>query len=106
MDTAIQAVMRAMLQQGWFTKSDGECEAPTGYFGYVTNTKAELESIRDAFSDVIEAYGDFKDEDMIGSFLCVIDAAGGFWTFRKANDEKAKREFKIYEKRYTQWCEN
>ena len=57
MNTAFEALMKAMLQGGWFIKSEGDVESPLGFFGYVTNTKPELNEIYDAFEDVVKAYG-------------------------------------------------
>lgn len=106
MDTAFQALMKAMLNHGWFTKSSGEDGSYTGYFGYVTNTQAELKEIREAFSEVIEAYGDPKDEDLIGSFVGVVDAVGTMHIFRHSDDNAAKSDFNRYEERYQKWLGN
>lgn len=64
MDTLQEALFRAMLNNGWFTDSDGDVESPTGYFGYVVNERGEFggdfDGVYDAFRDVIDTYA--KDE--------------------------------------------
>ena len=57
MDTLQQALFRAMLNNGWFTDSDGDVESPTGYFGYVVNERGDWNGVFDAFSDTLVAYG-------------------------------------------------
>lgn len=106
MDTPLEALFRAMMNDLWFTKTDGAVDSFTGYFGYVTNTQAELKEIREAFSEVIDMYGDPKDEDLIGSFLVVIDSNGGIHIRRFGSDDFAKAEFAIYERKYAQWLGN
>lgn len=106
MDTPLQALFRAMMNDGWFTKTDGDVDSFTGYFGYMTNTQAELKEIREAFSEIIQMYGNPKDEDLIGSFLVVIDSNGSIHIRRFASDDSAKSEFAIYEKKYAEWLGN
>lgn len=76
MDTAFEAIMRDMLNNGWFTASAGDVESPTGYFGYVVNTGPELIGIRDACADTISAYGDVPDSELIGAFFASINSDG------------------------------
>lgn len=57
MDTLQEALFRAMLNDGWFTDSDGDVEAPTGYFGYTVNAREDWNSeFYSAFGDTIAAY--------------------------------------------------
>lgn len=57
MDTLQEALFRAMLNGDWFTDSDGDVEAPTGYFGYVVNAREDWSSeFLSAFEDTIKAY--------------------------------------------------
>lgn len=43
MDTSVEALFRDMMNNGWFIDSDGDVESHVGYFGYVNNTKRELD---------------------------------------------------------------
>ena len=57
MDTLQEALFKAMLNRDWFTDSDGDVEAPTGYFGYVVNAREDWSSeFLSAFEDTIKAY--------------------------------------------------
>ncbi len=76
MDTAQQALFRDMLNNGWFTESDGDVESPTGYFGYVVNAWGEYDEVRDNFSDTIAAYGDVAPMDFYGVYLARINSDG------------------------------
>ena len=76
MDTAQEALFRAMLNGDWFTQSDGDVEWSLGFFGWVHNHPSELASIRDAFSDVIDSYGNPADEDIVGVWWADINSNG------------------------------
>ena len=57
MDTLQEALFRAMLNNDWFTASDGDVESPTGYFGYVVNDRSDWSSeFLSAFEDTITIY--------------------------------------------------
>lgn len=58
MDTLQEALFRAMLNDGWFTDSDGNVESPTGYFGYVVNSDSDWNEVASVFEETIAAYGD------------------------------------------------
>lgn len=76
MDTALEALFRDMLNNGWVTASNGEADSPTGYYGYMTNTGAEVESILDAFSETVEVYGVPTHEEIIGNFIVSYGSTG------------------------------
>lgn len=103
MDTALEALFKDMLTHGWFTKSDGHVDSPTGWFGYVTNTKEELSEIYDAFSDLIDAYGKPNDEDVIGSFTAYINSDGIIFITRHPNDATARYIFETNVHEYNEW---
>ena len=57
MDTLQEALFRAMLNDGWFTDSDGNVDSPTGYFGYVVNDRSDWSSeFLSEFEETIAAY--------------------------------------------------
>lgn len=103
MNTAFEALMKAMLQHGWFTKSDGDVDSPLGYFGYVTNALSELELIYDAFEDTVDIYGYPSDDDMVGSFFAMIHSSGVIHIVRKTSDEEAKEAFLNHNNEYIEW---
>ena len=99
MDTLQEALFRAMLNDGWFTDSDGNVESPTGYFGYVVNSRNDWnDEFYSAFGDTIAAYvGDtFSTPDyaenwirnnFCGVFVARIDS-NGIVTIRKVGEYK------------------
>ena len=56
MDTAQEALFKAMLQNDWFTASDGETDFSLGYFGYVHNHPDEWFEVSQNFCEVLSAY--------------------------------------------------
>lgn len=95
--------MKAMLNDGWFTKSEGDVESPLGFFGYVTNLKAELNEVYDAFSNVVKAYGYPAEKDMVGSFFAMINSDGLIRIVRKDSDYEAKESFFNHRMEYIEW---
>lgn len=106
MDTALEALFRAMLTNDWFINSDGNVEAPTGYFGYVYNNLSELPEIYEAFSDVIEGYGKPDDEDIVGSFYASIDSNGIIHIVSFATQSQAKSAFDMALSEYIKWSDS
>jgi hypothetical protein len=56
MDTLQEALFKAMLNNDWFTASDGDVEFSLGYFGYMANSAADWYEVYHAFEDTIKAY--------------------------------------------------
>ena len=98
MDTNFEAMMRAMLNTGWFTRSDGDVESPLGYFGYCITEKKDLFLLRQTFQEVIGAYGDPSEEELIGNFYASINSQGSMYIYREETPELAKESFEIMEK--------
>lgn len=106
MDTALEALFKDMLNNGWFTKSDGDVESPFGYFGYVINEAAELPELYDAFETVIKAYGKPKDEDVIGKFIAYINSNGIITIERMGSKIECDVWFRNTERAFTKWGES
>ena len=133
MDTLQEALFRAMLNDGWFTDSDGDVEAPTGYFGYVVNDGGDWTGVEDAFSDVIESYagselspdnfGAWADANFYGVYSAFIDSNGIITIYRHGDYVRtpgvavlgievtpvvraAQRWYKGELTRYNNWQEN
>ncbi|HPE52969.1 MAG TPA: hypothetical protein PK852_02520 [Mesotoga prima] len=104
MMTALEALLKSMLQQGWFTASDGDVESPLGYFGWTWVVEDDLYEIREAFSDVIKAYGD-PGHKLIGNWFAVLNSNGilSFWD--KDNRHLAERNYSHYVTEYNEWLE-
>lgn len=103
MDTNFEAMMRAMLNTGWFTRSDGDVESPLGYFGYCINEKKDLFLLRQTFQEVIGAYGDPSDEELIGNFYASIYTTGTIYIYRKDTPQEAKEAFENIQSEYLEW---
>jgi hypothetical protein len=105
MDTAQEALFKAMLNEGWFIASDGDVESPTGYFGYVANRENELAEIREAFSDTLDAYGPVADEDLIGAWIASIASTGVISIRSMPADVVAKQWYEDTLSDYLAWLE-
>lgn len=125
MDTAQEALFRAMLTDGWFTASDGDVDSPTGYFGYVTNTLAEycgqgfdsitgepfspehpaIGSILAEFNDTVSVYGIPAISDIVGAFVVKINS-DGILTIQSFHDEaSARQQYAACMAVYTEWLD-
>lgn len=91
MDTAQEAIYRAMVNDGWLTDSADDGEG--GYAGFVTNTGAEWAEVADAFSDVIDTYGAPLITEFIGSWVVSINSDGVIRIVRTPNDRAARDLF-------------
>lgn len=77
MDTEQESLFKAMLNHDWFTKSDGDVESPTGYFGWTVNHPSDWFEVAQNFIEVITDPGDMKPPEwFIGVFWASIDSNG------------------------------
>lgn len=105
MRTATEALFDAIVSGGWANRSDGDVESPTGHFALVSNSREELPELRQAFSDVIDTYGDVSDDDLIGHFIVTTDSDGFVDVTRYPSVVSAASEFVTLSRRYTAWNE-
>ena len=105
MDTAQQALFRAMLNNDWATKSDGDVDSSTGFFGYMTNPQAEVASILDAFADIVVAYGRPADSEIVGSWVVRINSHGIIFIDQEADDNAAHSAYRELSDRYTDFLD-
>lgn len=103
MRTSIEALFESMVNDGWFTATDGNVESPTGHFAYVTNTVDEVASILDAFAESVDTYGVPATDDIVGSFVVVTDDQGFIAIHRYANDRDARSAFQSLQGVFTEW---
>lgn len=106
MNTALEALFRDMLNDGWFTNSDGSISSPFGYFGYVTNEENQLLEIYEAFRETVDTYGMPEDKDIIGSFVAYISDDGSITIERMSTEAEAKLWFDNSLRDYLKWHEN
>src|SRR6185295_6501892 len=76
MDTAQEALFKAMLNSDWFSQSNGNTECSLGHFGWVHNHPSEVSAIRTEFEDVIKVYGPIADEQIVGVWWASINSNG------------------------------
>lgn len=106
MDTALEALFRAMLQEGWFCASNGETDSPTGFFGYVTNEPNEIKELTEAFFKTLETYGAPSDSDVIGAFTAHIDSNGIISIHRWDSKQEAEKAYLAASSEYEKWLMN
>jgi hypothetical protein len=103
MKTALEAVLQAMITQGWANESDGDVEAPTGHFARVTNEARDIDGVHDAFKDVIVAYGLGDESVLIGHFLVREDSQGFVDVTSYDNPIELTRDFQALQDAYAEW---
>lgn len=103
MNTAQEALFKAMMNDAWFTKTDGETDSPTGFFGYVVNKTGDWHEISEAFSEVIAAYGKPSDHEFYGAFTAVINDQGVIRIVKWDNEDDAKKVFDKAVNDYQEW---
>lgn len=106
MKTALEAVLQAMVAGAWANESDGDVEAPTGYFARISNSEAELAEVEQAFSDVIEAYGMEDTRELVGHFLVVQNDQGFVYITSYENPIELTRDYQALQDAYAQWDED
>lgn len=99
MDTPIEAMLRALFNDDWFTAIGGDDEF--GYsFGHITIKRNEVSHLLAEHSDTVGWYGD-PGFDIVGSWYVTINSDGMIRTERYAIDSGMPQQlFGIDEEQY------
>lgn len=92
-DSPRDQILHAMAQQEWANESDGNVEAPTGFFYRISNSSADISEIVAAFLDEIsdiDPSGTFNPMELKGHFLLVENDQGQIFV-TEFDSEKALR---------------
>lgn len=111
MDTAQQALFRAMLTGDWFCESYGDVESPTGYFGWMTNSKYDNltetnPEFMSFFGDTISTYGMPEQSEIVGNWVVVIDSNGTIYIHKMDSIGEARRVYRAKVAEYNRFTEN
>lgn len=103
-DSPRDQVLHAMAQQGWANESDGNVEAPTGWFCRISNALDDVVSIIDAFGlEALEIDPNFDFSEVIGHFLLVEDDQGFISVFEFESEWHAANAFIAQQRAYLEW---
>lgn len=105
MDTAYEAIMRALIIHGWMDDHDGSVDSPTGYFGYLTIDNSLLPYVWEEFADVFGTYGPVSDVHLAGTHYVIINS-DGIITAMKVTPETAKQAFASQQVEYEAWLDD
>lgn len=92
---------RAIVDAGWANKSDGDVEAPTGHFAFVSIAPNELSELLDAIGHH-ESFG----PPMPGVYLVIEDSDGNTTLLEYYVESGAKMAFNMMAREYAIWNAN
>lgn len=97
LDTAFKAIVAA----GWAMKSDGNVEAPTGYFAKIPISKEELPELMDA------VFGHVDDPDEVtiepGYYVTKENSDGIIWIWKYNAKFLMDSHYASLEREYAEW---
>lgn len=103
-DSARDEYLYTMWLDGWAEASDGESEAPTGFFCMMSNTEKELPEIHDAFGWLYPTK-DLPDSNaLIGNFLIVTDDHGMVWVLSYESRAELEKAYNDSVDNYCEWA--
>lgn len=103
-DSPRDAVLHAMATQGWCNESSGEVDSPTHWFARVSNERAELVEIEQAFSDDVYLVGvEFDWDAIIGHYLVTEDSQGFAYVTQYDNEADLIAAFRALDATYSEW---
>jgi hypothetical protein len=100
-DSRRDELLYTMSVDGWAIASDGNVEAPTGWFAYMTNTPAEIAEIKQAFPD----FSDVPDAEIVGSFYLSEDS-NGFFTVTESTKSGVVEAFNADVEAFNAWSDS
>lgn len=106
--SARDEVLYHMDMDAWSMESDGNVDAPTGFFAMMENLPNDMEGIIDAFPDelnvMVEARESFSN--LIGWFLLYHDDQGFFSVVEYNSLSDLRGAFRDLQAQYEEWGNN
>lgn len=99
-NSARDELLYAMTLDGWANESDGNVEAPTGFFARISNDPQDVPSIRDAFPN--ETKG-MANSTMVGHFLMKENSQGFVYVTTYPDSVSLIRDFRALEAEFSEW---
>lgn len=96
-------VLRVMMDDGWANASTGDVASPTGRFGRITNTPAELPEVVLAFEDDLQRLGLERAEELLGHFLVIDRGAGPADVVQYGSSRQLIRDYEQLKLAYALW---
>lgn len=96
-------VMLDMFDNGWFTETDGDLEAPTGRFGWTSVTPDEHAEVVEAFDWFIREHDLMEPERLIGNFVLRHTYGDILELYEYGSERDARHSFWDYQTEYREW---
>lgn len=100
---AVTRVLHQMSMDGWANESDGDVQAPTGWFAYMINDAADRDSLVDAFADVM-ADKDVTVEEVMGAWLLMEDNYGFKSAVDYGTEHAVRQMYGLLSREYQLWA--
>lgn len=95
----LENAFKQIITAGWAMKSDGNVEAPCGYFAKIPIAPNELSELLDAVFD-----GDVPEVTIQpGYYFTKEDSAGNMWIWKFDNKYLMDAFYRIFEREYENW---
>jgi len=105
-DSPRNQLLHAMARQDWANESNGNVEAPTGWFCRISNSSADISEIVATFLDEIsdiDPSGTFNPMELKGHFLLVENDQGGIYVNEYSSESEVIRAFTAMTDQYAYW---
>jgi len=105
-DSPRDQLLHAMARQDWANESNGNVEAPTGWFCRISNSPEELPEVFGAFPEQITEFAKFDLRELVGHFLLVENDQGQIFVTEYDSEDEVKAEFDYLSDVYTMWSDD
>ena len=101
MSRDIDNAFKAIISNGWANETDGNVEAPMGFFAII-----DLTTEREQITEILAEYElDGAMEHIEPSWYITTEDTRGFLSYERSTEIAAKEWFKQMQKRYYKWSE-
>lgn len=110
--SARDSILHYMAISDWANASDGNVEAPTGYFWRISNTPADVQQGNTEFSSLLEEWLTDSPEvtdspalraELVGHFLLVETDQGFVEVYSYATEAELLKEYEYRESVFSEW---
>lgn len=104
-DSARDEYLYDMCVGEWANDSDGDSEAPTGYFWQISNSPEELSEIVDAFGNLETRLGFIANELIVGYFIVQTNDQGFVYVEEFETQETLNDAYNSLTDEFSIWLE-
>jgi len=107
-------ILHFLCLSDWAEESDGNSEAPTGYFWRISNKAEDVQQENTEFSSIMDEWLDYNPEvidsaelraELVGHFIVTAVDSGMVYVAKYSSEKELLEGYQILEEEFFKWDE-